>query len=113
MRHYTPIVTGSGPAGRSTAEQAGKLRRKVLIVERGRIVGGVPVPAGTITPKTPHETIMNLSGCRDRRFYRRACRDRDGIGACHAPDEPTPGSAPWFPYGICLVPETDREPQPK
>lgn len=81
MSHYDLIVIGSGPAGRSAAIQAGKLRRKVLVVERGRKVGGVSVHTGTIPSKTLRETIMNLSGFRERSFYGRAYRVKEGINA--------------------------------
>ena len=81
MSHYDLIVIGSGPAGRSAAIQAGKLRRKVLVVERGRKVGGVSVHTGTIPSKTLRETIMNLSGFRERSFYGRAYRAKEGIDA--------------------------------
>jgi len=79
MSHYDMIVIGSGPAGRSAAIQAGKLKRKVLVVERGRQVGGVSVHTGTIPSKTLRETIMNLSGYRERSFYGRSYRAKDVI----------------------------------
>jgi len=81
MSHYDMIVIGSGPAGRSAAIQAGKLKRKVLVVERGRQVGGVSVHTGTIPSKTLRETIMNLSGYRERSFYGRSYRAKDVIKA--------------------------------
>jgi NAD(P) transhydrogenase len=45
---YDFIVIGSGPAGRRVAIQAAKLGRSVLVVEKGRRVGGVSVHTGTI-----------------------------------------------------------------
>lgn len=81
MSHYDLIVIGSGPAGRAAAIQAGKLKRKVLVVERGRKVGGVSVHTGTIPSKTLRETIMNLSGYRERTFYGRSYRAKDIIKA--------------------------------
>lgn len=81
MSHYDLIIIGSGPSGRSAAVQAGKLKKKVLVVERGRKVGGVSVHTGTIPSKTLRETIMNLSGYRERSFYGRSYRARDVIGA--------------------------------
>ena len=69
MSHYDLIVIGSGPAGRSAAIQAGKLRRKVLVVERGRKVGGVSVHTGTIPSKTLREAVLHLSGFRQRSIY--------------------------------------------
>ena len=81
MSHYDLIVIGSGPSGRSAAIQAGKLKRKVLVVERGREVGGVSVHTGTIPSKTLRETIMNLSGYRERSFYGRSYRAKEQINA--------------------------------
>ena len=81
MSHFDLIVIGSGPSGRAAAIQAGKLKRKVLVVERGRKVGGVSVHTGTIPSKTLRETIMNLSGYRERSFYGRSYRARDVIQA--------------------------------
>lgn len=81
MDHYDIIIIGSGPSGRAAAIQAGKLKRKVLVVERGRKVGGVSVHTGTIPSKTLRETIMNLSGYRERSFYGRSYRAKDVIKA--------------------------------
>jgi NAD(P) transhydrogenase len=35
-QHFDLIVIGSGPAGRRAAVQAAKLKKTVLVVERGR-----------------------------------------------------------------------------
>ncbi len=77
--HYDLIVIGSGPAGRRAAIQAAKLHKKVLVVERGRRVGGVSVHTGTIPSKTLRETVLNLSGWRERGFYGRAYRAKKNI----------------------------------
>jgi len=79
--HYQLIVVGSGPAGRRAAVQAAKLGKSVLVVERGRKVGGVSVHTGTIPSKTLRETVLNLSGWRERGFYGRAYRVKQDIGA--------------------------------
>ncbi len=81
QNHFDLIVIGSGPAGRSAAIQAAKLKRSVLVVERGRKVGGVSVHTGTIPSKTFRETILNLSGWRERNFYGRSYRVKRNIGA--------------------------------
>ena len=75
------LVIGSGPAGRRAAIQAAKLGRKVLVVERGRRVGGVSVHTGTIPSKTLRETALNLSGWRERGFYGRSYRVKQDISA--------------------------------
>jgi NAD(P) transhydrogenase len=78
---YDFIVIGSGPAGRRAAIQAAKLGRSVLVVEKGRRVGGVSVHTGTIPSKTLRETVLNLSGWRERGFYGRAYRAKKDIAA--------------------------------
>jgi NAD(P) transhydrogenase len=68
------IVIGSGPAGRRAAIQAAKLHRSVLVIENRTRVGGVSVHTGTIPSKTLRETVLNLSGYRERLFYGQAYR---------------------------------------
>ncbi|MEM7427628.1 MAG: Si-specific NAD(P)(+) transhydrogenase [Pseudomonadota bacterium] len=81
MEHYDLIVIGSGPAGRRAAIQAAKFGCSVLVVERGRRVGGVSVHTGTIPSKTLRETALNLSGWRERGFYGRSYRVKKDITA--------------------------------
>jgi len=81
QHHYDLIVIGSGPAGRRAAVQAAKFRKSVLVVERGRRVGGVSVHTGTIPSKTLRETVLNLSGWRERGFYGQAYRAKRDITA--------------------------------
>lgn len=81
MSHYDLIIIGSGPAGRAAAIQAGKLKRRVLVIDRKDRLGGVSVHTGTIPSKTLRETVLNLSGWRERSFYGRSYRVKDNIGA--------------------------------
>ncbi|MCB1492456.1 MAG: Si-specific NAD(P)(+) transhydrogenase [Rhodobiaceae bacterium] len=81
MQNYDVIVIGSGPAGRRAAIQAAKLGRSVIVVEKGRKVGGVSVHTGTIPSKTLRETVMNLSGMRERAFYGRSYRVKQHLDA--------------------------------
>ncbi len=76
---YDLIVIGSGPAGRRAAIQAAKLGHKVLVVENRLRVGGVSVHTGTIPSKTLRETVLNLSGWRERGFYGLAYRVKKDI----------------------------------
>ncbi|UYN99394.1 MAG: Si-specific NAD(P)(+) transhydrogenase [Devosia sp.] len=69
MEHFDLVVIGSGPAGRRAAIQAAKLGRSVLVVENRLRLGGVSVHTGTIPSKTLRETVLNLSGWRERGFY--------------------------------------------
>jgi len=79
--HYDFIVIGSGPAGRRAAIQAAKINKSVLVVDKGRRVGGVSVHTGTIPSKTLRETVLNLSGWRERGFYGRAYRVKENLEA--------------------------------
>ena len=81
MAHYDLIIIGSGPSGRAAAIQVGKLKRKVLVVDRNERLGGVSVHTGTIPSKTLRETVLNLSGWRERSFYGRSYRVKDEIQA--------------------------------
>lgn len=79
MDKYELIVIGSGPAGRRAAIQAAKLGKSVLVVENRLRVGGVSVHTGTIPSKTLRETVLNLSGWRERGFYGLAYRVKKDI----------------------------------
>ncbi|MGH6917736.1 MAG: FAD-dependent oxidoreductase, partial [Geminicoccaceae bacterium] len=80
-QRYDLIVIGSGPAGRRAAIQAAKLNRSVLVIDRGRRIGGVSVHTGTIPSKTLRETVLNLSGWRERSFYGLSYRAKKEISA--------------------------------
>lgn len=66
---YDLIVIGSGPAGQRAAIQAAKLDKRVVIIERKTVLGGVSVNTGTIPSKTFREAVLDLSGFRERSFY--------------------------------------------
>jgi NAD(P) transhydrogenase len=66
---YDILVIGSGPAGQRAAIQGAKLDKKVAIVEKTAVVGGVSVNLGTIPSKTLREAVLDLSGYRSREFY--------------------------------------------
>ena len=79
MDRYDLIVIGSGPAGRRAAIQAAKLGKSVLVIENRLRLGGVSVHTGTIPSKTLRETVLNLSGWRERGFYGLAYRVKKDI----------------------------------
>jgi NAD(P) transhydrogenase len=79
MQRHDLVVIGSGPAGRRAAVQAAKLGKSVLVVENRARVGGVSVHTGTIPSKTLRETVLNLSGWRERGFYGLAYRVKKDI----------------------------------
>ncbi len=66
---YDLVVLGSGPAGHHAAIQAAKLRKRVMVAERRAILGGICVNLGTIPSKTIRESVLYLSGYRERRIY--------------------------------------------
>jgi NAD(P) transhydrogenase len=55
---YDLVAIGTGPAGQRAAVQAAKLGRKVAVVERRRVVGGVCLDTGTIPSKTFREAVL-------------------------------------------------------
>ena len=66
---YDMFVIGTGPAGQRAAIQAAKLGKKVGICERREVVGGVCVNTGTIPSKTFRESVLYLTGFRQRGVY--------------------------------------------
>src|SRR5262249_41241696 len=66
---YDMVVIGSGPAGHRAAIQAAKLEKRVGIVEKKTVVGGVCINTGTIPSKTLRESALRLSGYRERGIY--------------------------------------------
>lgn len=79
MQHFDMVVIGSGPSGRRAAIQSAKLGKSVLVVDKGSRLGGVSVHTGTIPSKTLRETVLNLSGWRERGFYGRGYRVKQDI----------------------------------
>ncbi|MFA9420914.1 MAG: Si-specific NAD(P)(+) transhydrogenase [Gammaproteobacteria bacterium] len=79
--HYDFIAIGSGPAGKRAAIQAAKLGKSVLLVEKNAVVGGVSVHTGTIPSKTLRETVLFLSGWRQRGIYGRSYKVKENITA--------------------------------
>ena len=68
---YDLAVIGSGPAGQKGAIAAAKLGKRVAMIDRKELVGGVCIHTGTIPSKTLREAILYLSGFRERSFYGR------------------------------------------
>jgi Pyruvate/2-oxoglutarate dehydrogenase complex, dihydrolipoamide dehydrogenase (E3) component, and related enzymes len=76
---YDLIVIGSGPAGQRAAIQAAKLDKRVALVEKKTVLGGVSVNTGTIPSKTLREAVLDLSGYREREFYGLSYRVKNNI----------------------------------
>ncbi len=68
-REYDLVVIGSGPAGEKAAIEASKERKSTAIVEKRSVQGGVCIHTGTIPSKTLRETVMYISGLRQRSVY--------------------------------------------
>src|SRR6202521_565343 len=69
MEKYDLLVIGSGPAGQRAAIQGAKLGKRVGVIERREVVGGVCVNTGTIPSKTCREAVLHLSGYYYQNVY--------------------------------------------
>jgi NAD(P) transhydrogenase len=76
---YDLLVIGSGPAGQKAAIQAAKLGRRVALVERGHMIGGVCINTGTIPSKTLREAVIYLTGMNQRGIYGQSYRVKQDI----------------------------------
>jgi len=68
------VCIGSGPAGQRAAIQAAKLGKRVAVIERRRILGGVCVETGTIPSKTFREAVLSFNSVT--RHFERHMGDR-------------------------------------
>lgn len=66
MYDYDLLVIGSGPGGQKAAIGATKLGKRVCMVERRNMMGGVCVNTGTIPSKTLREAVLYLTGFAQR-----------------------------------------------
>ncbi|HYL64806.1 MAG TPA: FAD-dependent oxidoreductase, partial [Candidatus Methylomirabilis sp.] len=69
MQAYDLIVIGSGPGGQRAAIQGAKAGKRVAVVEKLAVVGGVCINTGTIPSKTMREAVLHLSGFYSKTFY--------------------------------------------
>src|SRR6266849_6429192 len=76
---YDLVVIGSGPAGQKAAINASKLGKRVAVIERAGMVGGVSVHSGTIPSKTVRDAVLYLTGFNERAFYGQDYRLREQI----------------------------------
>jgi NAD(P) transhydrogenase len=79
VHDYELLVIGSGPGGQRAAIAAAKLDRRVAVVERPDMLGGVCLNTGTIPSKTLREAILYLTGVDQREIYGAAYRVKDEI----------------------------------
>ena len=66
---YELVVIGSGPAGQKGAIAAAKAGKRVALVDRPVMMGGVSVHTGTIPSKTLREAIFQLTGFTVKALY--------------------------------------------
>lgn len=73
------LVLGSGPGGQKAAIAAAKLGRRVAVVDRPDMVGGVSLHTGTIPSKTLREAVLYLTGLTQRDLYGQSYRLKEDI----------------------------------
>jgi NAD(P) transhydrogenase len=79
MQQFDLIVIGSGPAGQRAAIQAAKAGKRVALIERRELLGGVCINTGTIPSKTMREAVLHFSGYRYHQIYGINYRVKDKI----------------------------------
>ena len=78
---YDLLVIGSGPGGQKAAIQAAKLGKRVAVVDRREMVGGVCTNTGTIPSKTLREAVLYLTGMSERGIYGQSYRVKEEISS--------------------------------
>jgi NAD(P) transhydrogenase len=76
---FDVLVIGSGPGGQKAAIAAAKLEKRVGIIERPDMVGGVCLNTGTIPSKTLREAVLYLTGLNQREMYGQSYRVKEEI----------------------------------
>lgn len=69
MKSVDLIAIGSGPAGQKAAIQAAKLGKKVVLIERNHILGGVCIHTGTIPSKALREAVLHMVNLHMRNTF--------------------------------------------
>jgi NAD(P) transhydrogenase len=79
MAQYDLVVIGSGPAGQRAAIQGAKTGKRVALVEKREVIGGVCINTGTIPSKTMREAVLHLSGYNYQNIYGVSYRVKEKI----------------------------------
>ena len=79
VHDFDLLVIGSGPGGQKAAIAAAKLGRRVAVVERPEMLGGVCLQTGTIPSKTLREAVLYLTGLDQREMYGQSYRVKEDI----------------------------------
>ena len=76
---YDLVVIGSGPAGQKCSIAAAKASKRVAVIDRTVMMGGVSVHTGTIPSKTLREAIFQLTGFAVKAMYGNESRGRGDL----------------------------------
>ncbi|TDP97199.1 Si-specific NAD(P)(+) transhydrogenase [Labedaea rhizosphaerae] len=76
---FDVLVLGSGPGGQKAAIAAAKLGKRVGLVERRTMIGGVCINTGTIPSKTLREAVVFLTGLNQRELYGQSYQVKEDI----------------------------------
>ncbi|MGI9072066.1 MAG: Si-specific NAD(P)(+) transhydrogenase [Bryobacteraceae bacterium] len=79
MALYDLVVIGTGPAGQRAAIQGAKSGKRVAIIEKRDVIGGVGINTGTIPSKTLREAVLHLSGYNYQSIYGVSYRVKEKI----------------------------------
>ncbi|MFL6351549.1 MAG: Si-specific NAD(P)(+) transhydrogenase [Bryobacteraceae bacterium] len=79
MAQYDLVVVGTGPAGQRAAIQGAKSGKRVAIIEKRDVIGGVGINTGTIPSKTLREAVLHLSGYNYQNIYGVSYRVKEKI----------------------------------
>src|SRR5258708_23447522 len=77
VHEYDLVVIGSGPAGQKGAIAAAKAHKRVAVIDRATMIGGVCVHTGTIPSKTVREAIFQLTDFAVKALYGNGFRKGD------------------------------------
>ncbi|CAN0087497.1 unnamed protein product [Phaeothamnion confervicola] len=77
--HFDLIVIGSGPASQKCALESAMRGKRVAIVDKASMLGGVCVHTGTVPSKTFREAVLHLTGYRHQGFYGRSYTSKDRV----------------------------------
>ena len=76
---YDLIIIGSGPSGQKAAMRASMLEKRVAVIEKKTVVGGVAINTGTIPSKTLREAALYLTGHQLRSVYGKSYTVKENI----------------------------------
>ena len=76
---YDLVVIGTGPAGQKGAIAAAKAHKRVAIIDRAAMIGGVSAHTGTVPSKSIREAIFQLTGFAVKARYGSGPRSHRGI----------------------------------